>query len=76
MESKLDLTWAMDDFEAKHFSVKRLTKLGNMGCLSLNRRICCISGQFEEQICPEGHTIDAREADHSYTQECTINPFS
>jgi hypothetical protein len=34
----------MDDFEAKHgasrdISVKRLTELGNVGCLSLNQRI-------------------------------------
>ena len=27
---------------------------------------------IEEQICAEGHTIDAREADHSYTDEVQL----
>jgi hypothetical protein len=45
----------MDDFEARHgaskdISVKRLTKLGNVGCLSLNQRIAHYSENLAHQL--------------------------
>jgi len=56
-------------------------QIRTLSCLSVSQRCggrldLLHIWSIEEQICPEEHTIDAREADHSYTQEGTINPFS